>query len=104
MTSAVPGAGERRRDSSRFATTIKSVVRHDVTPKALFRDGTILDARHHMDELQSLRGMAALIVAVSHTSSIYAIPSLMRITIDAACNAHASIVVFCVRSVSGAPL
>ena len=57
-----------------------------------------LDARRHIDELQSLRGVAALIVAVSHISSIYSLPPVVRIAIDAVCNAHASIVVFFVLS------
>jgi peptidoglycan/LPS O-acetylase OafA/YrhL len=34
----------------------------------------MLDARDHIDELQSLRGIAALMVAISHISSIYALP------------------------------
>ena len=57
-----------------------------------------LDARRHIDELQSLRGVAALIVAVSHISSIYSLSPVVRIAIDAVCNAHASIVVFFVLS------
>jgi peptidoglycan/LPS O-acetylase OafA/YrhL len=57
-----------------------------------------LDARRHIDELQSLRGVAALIVAVSHMSSIYLLPPAARIAIDAVCNAHASIIVFFVLS------
>jgi peptidoglycan/LPS O-acetylase OafA/YrhL len=57
-----------------------------------------LDARRHIDELQSLRGVAALIVAVSHMSSIYLLPPGARIAIDAVCNAHASIIVFFVLS------
>ena len=57
-----------------------------------------MDARRHIDELQSLRGVAALIVAVSHISSIYSLPPVVRIAIDAVCNAHASIVVFFVLS------
>jgi peptidoglycan/LPS O-acetylase OafA/YrhL len=57
-----------------------------------------LDARPHIDELQSLRGIAALIVAVSHLSSIYVLPPRARIAIDAVCNAHACIVVFFVLS------
>jgi peptidoglycan/LPS O-acetylase OafA/YrhL len=57
-----------------------------------------LDARRHIDELQSLRGVAALIVAVSHMSSIYLLPPVARIAIDAVCNAHASIIVFFVLS------
>ncbi len=57
-----------------------------------------MDARHHIDELQSLRGVAALIVAVSHMSSIYSLPPVVRITIDAICNAHAAIIVFFVLS------
>src|ERR1700733_427874 len=61
-------------------------------------DLTPLDARHHIDELQSLRGVAALIVAVSHMSSIYSLPPMVRIAIDAICNAHASIIVFFVLS------
>jgi peptidoglycan/LPS O-acetylase OafA/YrhL len=58
----------------------------------------ILDARPHIDELQSLRGVAALVVAVSHMSSIYLLPSAARIGIDAVCNAHASVIVFFVLS------
>ena len=57
-----------------------------------------MDARRHIDELQSLRGIAALIVAVSHMSSIYVLPPAPRIAIDAVCNAHASLVVFFVLS------
>lgn len=57
-----------------------------------------MDARRHIDELQSLRGVAALIVAVSHMSSIYLLPPGARIAIDAVCNAHASIIVFFVLS------
>ena len=57
-----------------------------------------MDARHHIDELQSLRGIAALIVAVSHMSSIYRLPPVLRITIDSVCNAHACIIVFFVLS------
>jgi peptidoglycan/LPS O-acetylase OafA/YrhL len=57
-----------------------------------------LDARRHIDELQSLRGVAALIVAVSHMSSIYLLPPGAQIAVDAVCNAHASIVVFFVLS------
>src|ERR1700723_4648936 len=61
-------------------------------------DRTILDARPHIDELQSLRGIAALIVAVSHLSSIYLLPPTARIAIDAVCNAHACVIVFFVLS------
>jgi peptidoglycan/LPS O-acetylase OafA/YrhL len=57
-----------------------------------------LDARPHIDELQSLRGIAALVVAVSHLSSIYLLPPTARIAIDAVCNAHACIIVFFVLS------
>ena len=64
----------------------------------IFGDLTALDARRHIDELQSLRGIAALIVAISHTSSIYALPSAARIAIDAVCNAHAWLIVFFVLS------
>ncbi len=39
-----------------------------------------------------------MIVAVSHMSSIYALPAAARIAIDAVCNAHASLVVFFVLS------
>jgi len=54
--------------------------------------------RHHIEELQSLRGIAALMVAISHISSIYALPSGLRITIDSVCNAHACVIVFFVLS------
>ena len=54
--------------------------------------------RHHIDELQSLRGVAALAVAVSHISSIYALPPNVRIAIDLVLNAHACIIVFFVLS------
>jgi peptidoglycan/LPS O-acetylase OafA/YrhL len=57
-----------------------------------------LDVRRHIDELQSLRGVAALVVAVSHMSSIYVLPSAARIAIDFVCNAHASVIVFFVLS------
>ncbi len=57
-----------------------------------------MDAHRHIDELQSLRGVAALIVAVSHMSSFYMLPPGARIGIDAVCNAHASIIVFFVLS------
>jgi peptidoglycan/LPS O-acetylase OafA/YrhL len=57
-----------------------------------------LDQRHHIDELQSLRGVAALIVAISHISSIYTLSAGPRIAIDAILNAHACIVVFFVLS------
>lgn len=57
-----------------------------------------MDARHHIDELQSLRGVAALIVVLSHMTSIYLPPHGARIAIDAVCNAHASIIVFFVLS------
>lgn len=63
----------------------------------MFGDG-LLAARHHIDELQSLRGVAALIVAVSHISSIYALPPAARIAIDSVFNAHACIIVFFVLS------
>lgn len=57
-----------------------------------------MDTRRHIDELQSLRGAAALMVAVSHTSSIYVLPAAARIAIDSVCNAHACIIVFFVLS------
>jgi peptidoglycan/LPS O-acetylase OafA/YrhL len=55
-------------------------------------------ARHHIEELQSLRGIAALIVALSHMSSIYVLPSGLRIAIDSVFNAHACVIVFFVLS------
>ncbi len=57
-----------------------------------------LDTRQHIEELQSLRGIAALTVAFSHLSTVYSLPSAVRITIDSACNAHACVVVFFVLS------
>ena len=45
-----------------------------------------MDARHHIDELQSLRGIAALIVVISHMSSIYLPLKGLRIAIDFVCN------------------
>jgi peptidoglycan/LPS O-acetylase OafA/YrhL len=57
-----------------------------------------LNAQHHIEELQSLRGVAALMVAVSHMSSIYMLPPGTRIAIDFVCNAHACIIVFFVLS------
>jgi peptidoglycan/LPS O-acetylase OafA/YrhL len=57
-----------------------------------------LYARHQIEELQSLRGIAALMVAISHMSSIYVLPSGLRITIDSVCNAHACVIVFFVLS------
>lgn len=52
----------------------------------------------HIDELQTLRGIAALVVAVSHISTVYAVPNVMRVAIDSVLNAHAAIVVFFVLS------
>jgi peptidoglycan/LPS O-acetylase OafA/YrhL len=69
-----------------------------VSMRAPVRRWTILDARDHIEELQSLRGIAALMVAISHMSSIYVLPSGLRITIDSVCNAHACVVVFFVLS------
>lgn len=97
------------RHCSRYREWVKRVRTRMVTPTKSGRreredveqkrgDSTIFDARHYIDELQSLRGMAALIVVVSHTSSVYVIPSAVRIAIDAVCNAHASIIVFFVLS------
>jgi peptidoglycan/LPS O-acetylase OafA/YrhL len=57
-----------------------------------------LDARHHIEELQSLRGVAALMVAISHISYLYGLPPPLRIAIDSVCNAHACIIVFFVLS------
>lgn len=57
-----------------------------------------MEARHQIDELQSLRGLAALMVAVSHTSSVYSLPPALRVAIDSVCNAHACVVVFFVLS------
>ena len=57
-----------------------------------------MTARHHIDELQSLRGVAVLIVVVSHMSSVYLLPEPLRIAIDFVFNAHASIIVFFVLS------
>ena len=52
----------------------------------------------HIEALQSLRGIAALVVAVSHLSTFYEIPTAIRLTIDTVLNAHASVVVFYVLS------
>jgi peptidoglycan/LPS O-acetylase OafA/YrhL len=57
-----------------------------------------VQTRRHIEELQSLRGVAALVVAISHMSSVYAISSALRISIDAVFNAHASLIVFFVLS------
>jgi peptidoglycan/LPS O-acetylase OafA/YrhL len=57
-----------------------------------------VQTRRHIEELQSLRGVAALVVAISHMSSVYAISSALRISIDALFNAHASLIVFFVLS------
>jgi peptidoglycan/LPS O-acetylase OafA/YrhL len=57
-----------------------------------------LDARHHIDELQSLRGAAALVVVFSHLSSIYPFSRSAHIAFDAVFNPHASIIVFFVLS------
>jgi peptidoglycan/LPS O-acetylase OafA/YrhL len=82
----------------RFQLESGRVKKRDVAQKQLFGDGTILDARHHIDELQSLRGVAALMVAISHMSSIYSLPTSMRVAIDCVCNAHACVIVFFVLS------
>lgn len=57
-----------------------------------------MDARHHIDELQSLRGVAALTVVISHMSSIYMVSRGVRVTIDAVFNPHASVIIFFVLS------
>jgi peptidoglycan/LPS O-acetylase OafA/YrhL len=57
-----------------------------------------LYARHHIEELQSLRGAAALTVAISHLSMVYALPLAARAAIDSVFNAHASVIVFFVLS------
>jgi peptidoglycan/LPS O-acetylase OafA/YrhL len=54
--------------------------------------------RHHIPELQSLRGVASLTVAVSHLSSVYDLPIALRIAIDSVVNAHAALIVFFVLS------
>jgi peptidoglycan/LPS O-acetylase OafA/YrhL len=59
---------------------------------------SVLNGRNHIDELQSLRGVAALVVAISHISYVYPLPVRARFAIDAVCNAHACIVVFFVLS------
>jgi peptidoglycan/LPS O-acetylase OafA/YrhL len=69
----------------------------NVTKAPIWRS-IILDAPHHIDELQALRGVAALTVAVSHMSSIYLLPPAVRIAIDCVCNAHACVIVFFVLS------
>jgi peptidoglycan/LPS O-acetylase OafA/YrhL len=66
--------------------------------RASARRWTILDAPHQIEELQSLRGIAALMVAISHMSSIYMLPSGLRIAVDCFCNAHACVIVFFVLS------
>ena len=58
----------------------------------------LLNDRHHIDELQSLRGVAALTVVVSHMTPVYVLPGGARIAIDSVFNAHASIIVFFVLS------
>jgi peptidoglycan/LPS O-acetylase OafA/YrhL len=58
----------------------------------------LLNDRHHIDELQSLRGVAALTVVVSHMTPVYVLPRGARIAIDSVFNAHASIIVFFVLS------
>jgi peptidoglycan/LPS O-acetylase OafA/YrhL len=57
-----------------------------------------LDAPNRIDELQSLRGVAALMVAISHMSSIYLLPPTLRAAIDCIFNAHACVIVFFVLS------
>jgi peptidoglycan/LPS O-acetylase OafA/YrhL len=57
-----------------------------------------LQTHRHIEELQSLRGVAALVVAVSHMSSVYMLPAGLRISIDAVLNAHAALIIFFVLS------
>lgn len=52
----------------------------------------------HDIELQSLRGIAALVVLVHHTSYFYPIPHHARVVFDTLINAHAAIVFFFVLS------
>lgn len=45
-----------------------------------------------------MRGLAALLVAVSHMLSVYELPSVWRVGLDAALNAHAAVILFFVLS------
>lgn len=49
-------------------------------------------------ELQSIRGLAALAVAVHHASYVFDVPPSIRVVIDLVLNAHAAIVLFFVLS------
>lgn len=57
-----------------------------------------VEARRHIIEIQSLRGLAAVLVMISHVSTVYAIPTCSRVWLDAVLNAHASVVLFFVLS------
>lgn len=56
------------------------------------------DTKHHVLELQSLRGIMALIVVVSHSSLIYVLQPQARLAIDAVINPHAAVIFFFVLS------
>lgn len=57
-----------------------------------------MEVRRNIEELQSLRGLAALNVVISHVSTVYTLPPNIRLTIDFLFNAHSSIVIFFVLS------
>jgi peptidoglycan/LPS O-acetylase OafA/YrhL len=49
-------------------------------------------------ELQSLRGIAAFVVAASHLSMVYTLPRAARLSLDCVLNAHAAVILFFVLS------
>ena len=57
-----------------------------------------METRRHIEELQTLRGFAALLVALSHLTTIYAIPEGIRIALDLVLNAHAAVIIFFILS------
>ena len=57
-----------------------------------------METRRHIEELQTLRGFAALLVALSRLTTVYAVPGNIRNTIDALLNAHAAVIIFFILS------
>lgn len=58
----------------------------------------LIKTSQHIIELQSLRGIAATIVLVSHASTVYQLPAILRVSIDVIFNAHAAVILFFVLS------
>ena len=98
-----PDLDELERNANRgppILTQPSSPYRGDAQSNPLKRKAWTLfmETRRHIEELQTLRGFAALLVALSHLTTVYAIPDKVRISIDAVLNAHAAVIIFFILS------